>query len=1109
MLTVVICETNDRLSCNIAIWCLASQRIPDYLVKLNEEAILNAISYALLGGCFDSETIKIEGFNALYTMCKIHPEFCLKRSDKWLKPVLLNSVINRVCLRRKPELVLDVLVPYIIKQPNTIDHAVDLFFKEQVQEFIEKFNELDERETYLLRLWAHFAVIFRQRLIRSDILGKFLKVIEKCFNNNHEEIRKYAFQAWPYLIYVFSLNYLNQKRIHLIMSPIVHAVSQDESDIVREASMDCWSKLIYSIPKKNFEQYFDEIYRVFPTVLNDSNMVVRRTGIKFLSLFRVDRVSSVQAPSENSKEAIISEVIDIDKIQLNLSQKWCRKNIHILTNTLLETLEVNESIPEDTDLPWVRGFSGHLFPMAYLEFAECFIVSITDCNEKESEHSEESVSAVLSCIGMLKLLSKRALDVSNGNPRTCQIFGEFAIEFASLLNARISKKILESHDYDYDVNGIPRPPSVVLDNILLSLRKLWPIEEYIAKIDQKYFKKKDFIEIVDCHVKFIATLDLDEALSLWYSLCVNQISFLENNYVDGVMWDDKVDRAIVYMLMVPLRLSAEIFENIMKETLMPNWEVATKKFCRVRLAKKSNINHLLALLCRQIIRKELFKHSKLKYLSFLVGVMLAIMSEANISDWKFDEASKGTSKITDVFDLPNRNSIDFNDSSVIQKCLCIIIRENYVFMGQFEDSAIHQHHAIISPLFQTFGKIFENADECFLSKFNKNIPNALEPWVKDSSKFIRSRNSQIKKKYRKMLELCWASIMGALKKSSALNSNMLVVWGPIFKLGFISTHAVVANLTIEVWNKSFGLQKSLQYPDYLLPILQELKQQTPIKLPSWKDLSTGGNMVKAIINESSVSSLDSFDADENTEHLNILKKFTPESTWKQPKNSGSKYDIKNGRINTDELSKTKAATTPRSVDSIASRSLKNNSGILMRSTSSYLDDQNRPRGVNRTNEQFKPFLKNAPQSRPKNNQYDFKELFKTPNIMAARKRKADNVFQSPLVVPSPPSILKKRNLQTGSSSKKKNRRVSFALPTDIESSPAPANKNSNIPSQISLHDSSSDGLQSRGYLKNLNTLVNDKTQLNDMSMRQLLQSQKQLNLLLNQVSNSLERYSKP
>ncbi|KAF9360648.1 DNA-binding protein rif1 [Mortierella sp. AD094] len=66
------------------------------------------------------------------------------------------------------------------------------------------------------------------------------------------------------------------------------------------------------------------------------------------------------------------------------------------------------------------------------------------------------------------------------------------------------------------------------------------------------------------------------------------------------------------------------------------------------------------------------------------------------------------------------------------------------------------------------------------------------------------------------------------------NSETLALLTPLLFAGLNSHHKSIVNVTLEFWNKSFGLyKKNLDYPDEIVSIMRQLKLVATISLPGW------------------------------------------------------------------------------------------------------------------------------------------------------------------------------------------------------------------------------------------------------------------------------------
>jgi Rap1-interacting factor 1 N terminal len=119
----------------------------------------------------------------------------------------------------------------------------------------------------MLNGWGHVVMAFGSRLHRTPFLNSLLGLVEVNhtmnepvislpfffmqgnFNSSRPGQRIAAFQAWRKLILVFSFedHLFHQKRIKLILLPIMNSFKFEKSFAVRQASFETYLYLLYHL----------------------------------------------------------------------------------------------------------------------------------------------------------------------------------------------------------------------------------------------------------------------------------------------------------------------------------------------------------------------------------------------------------------------------------------------------------------------------------------------------------------------------------------------------------------------------------------------------------------------------------------------------------------------------------------------------------------------------------------------------------------------------------------------------------------------------------------------------------------------------------------------
>jgi hypothetical protein len=86
----------------------------------------------------------------------------------------------------------------------------------------------------------------------------------------------------------------------------------------------------------------------------------------------------------------------------------------------------------------------------------------------------------------------------------------------------------------------------------------------------------------------------------------------------------------------------------------------------------------------------------------------------------------------------------------------------------------------------------------------------------------------------------------AIERLPRKDGKILLHLEPLITAGFVSRRRSIVNISIATWNRTFGLEDSLQYPSHLEKALRRLRTTVELSLPSLD--ARDGDAVSAIGN---------------------------------------------------------------------------------------------------------------------------------------------------------------------------------------------------------------------------------------------------------------------
>ncbi|EPZ34307.1 hypothetical protein O9G_005696 [Rozella allomycis CSF55] len=224
-------QSESKLMANYAVWCCSVQRIGGGYVGPFVGRLLEGIDKAIHSK-FESSSIQLEGLLAYQRWIEMYPGQMKKMMDKWILNAFkfLSSSIPK--LREAGQGVLTKGMQLWLETMNELKGLIKIEGKE---------------ESVIGSLGVSVGFI-GNRLINHATLGDAMKIVEKGFNTRNVNARYAAMNAWmrPF-IYYFSESEIFNKKIDMIMAPVIDSMKNDTNLKLREMAFRLWRSIIFSL----------------------------------------------------------------------------------------------------------------------------------------------------------------------------------------------------------------------------------------------------------------------------------------------------------------------------------------------------------------------------------------------------------------------------------------------------------------------------------------------------------------------------------------------------------------------------------------------------------------------------------------------------------------------------------------------------------------------------------------------------------------------------------------------------------------------------------------------------------------------------------------------
>lgn len=81
-------------------------------------------------------------------------------------------------------------------------------------------------------------------------------------------------------------------------------------------------------------------------------------------------------------------------------------------------------------------------------------------------------------------------------------------------------------------------------------------------------------------------------------------------------------------------------------------------------------------------------------------------------------------------------------------------------------------------------------------------------------------------------------MVDSIERSVVFDTRFLFSIQELVVAAFRSRHKAVVNKAVVMWNRTFGGQDTMEYPEDLITILQKLRSMTQLRLPNFPELNS-------------------------------------------------------------------------------------------------------------------------------------------------------------------------------------------------------------------------------------------------------------------------------
>ncbi|XP_012715413.2 telomere-associated protein RIF1 isoform X2 [Fundulus heteroclitus] len=875
----LVTKSTDKNTCTRALWVISKQSFPADVVGKNVPTLLGTLESVWNREDIQSTVMEHEALNVIIRMVEQVPTEMCDGAVRWAKLVIPLVVHSASKVRLRAAAALEMGMPLLLAKQTEVAAVIEPMMSTKLIPELQKLF-MSKNETNVLKLWPLFVKLLGKLLHKGGpFINSLLHLEELGFRSSSPTIKKIAFIAWKSLIDNFALNpdiLCSSKRMKLLMQPLTSIHVRTEALLL--AKVEVWWYLIVQLGpnlSSNFEQVAVPLLQ--STIGSDSSPVANtprtvtpngavtpgtpKSGNVSFNLSvgtpRTGLNSSVQVPSSFSSIQLLGlemllhyflgpEVVAAaakNKLVLNLEPL----NHPLLSgaSSFLKHAAVLVSNIRD-------GFTniGKDAPELLLAVIWTSLVRFVNLTIESGTKKERQGSEVLTMV----LQALQSIVVSEALP---------ADRVLILLEATVKglpQRVLGSASYQVGkmdvLNGTPAL------YVILLLFNSCKLPSYVE--DERFFHCLQ--TLVSCGLSGpTSPLAFAEAVLGAMSSCAGSLqnkeqlwrmwSLMVGPLTDTITQSNEVNQgdalehnfsAMHSALMFPIthHLHGTLLQQASQKSMLSSWSKLYRVFARCSalvVTAEENIccEELCVKMAAAVDGEALRVPSTLNTVSSFLHVMVECV---DFSPYTPHFQQKLKSPHTPVNWTRKRSKALGNLSTFVS----LLVQCLQVYLEAPEASSEAAGSALVSIMSTLFTNlVLANAITEALSALIQPLALFYKHDASETSKF----STHLQGKLEKLL----CEVVSCLQSRSTLayNDDLLALLSPLLCEAFPHKSKHVRTAVTQFWNATFANTVSLTYPEEIRPVLNQVKQKTPIILPGFEAVSVPDELSETYSSESS------------------------------------------------------------------------------------------------------------------------------------------------------------------------------------------------------------------------------------------------------------------
>jgi hypothetical protein len=281
----VIQNSSDKISCNLAIWCISVQSLNPSILKVKLRQLAQILAEILSSQRVKSSTIHYEALNAIAHLLDQDSEGMKDYIQDWGIASFQLLVTGSLKVRSRAEQLLynKTLILLLCESENNQQFGERMA---QIidQDFIADLNRIvnsPNMELFVIHAWAYIVLLLNCRLMTHPVaLQPLLHIAEHYFRHERAQIRSAMLQKWTVMAYALSSspsNFRKKKNIKLLMTPLYLTMHKDRSLRVKKVCIQTWHYILVLLEVHHLsvdDIFSSSIAPVISIMLNSSENVI-------------------------------------------------------------------------------------------------------------------------------------------------------------------------------------------------------------------------------------------------------------------------------------------------------------------------------------------------------------------------------------------------------------------------------------------------------------------------------------------------------------------------------------------------------------------------------------------------------------------------------------------------------------------------------------------------------------------------------------------------------------------------------------------------------------------------------------------------------------------